>query len=201
MDPYTCSQVCVPPACRRDSRGLRSAESVSKAAGSPAASRLRSTNQPGRRSPAHWPGMSKPPASARALGAAARPAGSCSLQPASAKSREGLEPQLPGGPAAALTQTAAGDAATGPAMEPWPRKDGEGLLPREERGLHLGMSRRGRRARSRRTTWDPVVRGVRTAAASRTCHHAPGQGPSGVQPHGKGPGSSGVCGDTGAPGH
>ncbi|KAM5320127.1 uncharacterized protein AAES06_014506 [Glossophaga mutica] len=187
IDPTTCSQVCVPPACRKDSRGLRSAESVSKAAGSPAASRLPSTSQSGRRTPAHRP---KPPASARAPGAAARPAGSCSLQPASARSGGGPEPQLPRGPAAALTQTAAGGAAAeaarwnpGPATIRRPASPGRAGAPaRVCAAADAGRVRVGRRGIR-------LVRGVRIAAASRTCYHAGGQGLSGVPLHGKGPDS------------
>ena len=78
-----------------------------------------SARQPGR------PAAPRPPAEAGedpklgALGAAAEPVGSCSLQPAGAGARgEGSEPQLPGEPAAVVTHAAAGGGACGRESRP-----------------------------------------------------------------------------------
>ena len=93
--PSTCPEVCVPPASRGGSGGLRRAESVSRptaasvcAAAGPQARLLRASQpaRPPRRAAqrstrAHRPRPPEAPG-ARGSGAAARPAGTCSPQPA-----------------------------------------------------------------------------------------------------------------------
>lgn len=105
------------------------------------------------------------------------------------------EPQLPGGPAAALTQqqqqeTTRPGGRDGGSTVPATHSDGKACYPGKGAvsGAGSALRCRGNRARSCRTAWD--ARRQRAAGCGGVTGLSPGRGPSGVRLYGKGPGFS-----------